>query len=129
MEQRINPNSKWKDYISELNEDFENYPLLYPYEEKLMLYESGISKRLVNLKRIIEQDYNVISSHIPPFRDLFSFDNFLKTYAQVHSRLLPSSDTGKFTAMVPFADFFNGVDGISNSEWRWENKGYSLYST
>ena len=107
LEEKANPESRWRLYIDSLPEDHSCFPINYSIGELEMLEGSPflhmIHEKVVDLKK----DYTAILRCEPSF-DKYSFIDFCWARMMVGSRIFGVNISGvKTEILVPFADMLN----------------------
>jgi hypothetical protein len=97
-------NSLFKDYFKTLPQDFSTFPVNFNHEEKELLKNSFLFKRLKKFEKDVNKTYKSLKNS---GQDL-KYPEFLSIYLLIQSRSF-GLDTPEKTidALVPFADMFN----------------------
>ena len=126
LEERLNPDSKWKHYIDVLPIEFNNFPLFWTDEEMTWLKGSYLHA-LINQKRNkFREDYELLCAAVPEFKEEVSLQELMEFHVDYKSRSFGGvPDDGG--ALVPFADSFNHSDD-SNGKWGYSKtrQGFSI---
>ena len=83
MEERRNPNSKWRSYIELLPSDWSSFPVFYSDEDMQMLRGSDIVREILLAKEQLSASYDILASNIPRFEIQFSLEEFSGAYRAI----------------------------------------------
>ena len=86
MEERRNPNSRFRDFIGLLPTDMSSFPLFYSNEDLEWLEGTDLIRNIKEQKDTLSKSYSTIVSSVFGFSEAFSYREFLETYMQVSSR-------------------------------------------
>ena len=67
LEERQNPNSKWKNYIELLPKDWKNFPILYSEEDMKFLTGSQIQRWAIRDRELLRKQYEFLVDKVPDF--------------------------------------------------------------
>ena len=86
MQERRKENSFFDKYIDILPKAFDNFPIFYTQEERTWLEGSSFQDQISEKMRDIQQDYNMICSEVPDYRQ-FSLKEYSEIRMMVASRI------------------------------------------
>ena len=72
LEDRQNPDSKWRDYFATLPRDWSTQVIFFSEEEMQWFQGSDMVEYVEDFKRKLRHDYELVASHIPDFREKYS---------------------------------------------------------
>ena len=83
MEERRNPDSLWKDYLSVMPKDYSSFPPMYTDDEMIELDGSFFSKFVKEFKRAMVLEYSTISKKLPDFAETYTYAEFMETFNMI----------------------------------------------
>ena len=86
MEERRNPNSRFRDFIGMLPTDMSSFPLFYSNEDFEWLEGTDLIRNIEKQEDTLNKDYSAIASSVVGFSEVFSYREFQETYTHVSSR-------------------------------------------
>lgn len=129
MEQRREPDSKFKTYIDILPKSYTNFPIFYSPEEKQLLKGSPFFDQISDKIKDIKKDYDLICEEVPEFQQ-FPLQEYSEMRMMIASRIFGIQVDGKNTdALVAYADMLNHRRPRQTS-WYYcdERKGFVIDS-
>jgi histone-lysine N-methyltransferase SETD3 len=128
VQERFNPTSFWKPYISILPRTFKTMPLHFQDCEIDELEGSLVLPRLEQQRRNLLHEYNNICKHVPAFQ-LFSLELFTWARLCVLSRIFGFTvKSYKTDGIVPLADMLNHKS-VHQTLWNFDTKRNSFTIT
>jgi histone-lysine N-methyltransferase SETD3 len=121
LEDMRNEKSFFKPYYDILPKDVTNFPVFWTEKEVRYLQGSNLPEEIVQRRKKIRSDYEIIGDLLPDFFEHVTFDKFLWCRTIVGSRNFTITiDGSKRTSMVPQADMLNHYRPRETS-WTFEN--------
>jgi histone-lysine N-methyltransferase SETD3 len=107
LQEKINSDSRWKNYLDVLPQTFENFPIFFTEEEKKKLLGSPFLKLIEDRQKDILHDYKLIVDVAPEF-EKYSLKEFSEMRMVVSSRIFGIKLNGRKTdCFAPLADMLN----------------------
>ena len=116
----------YKRYFNTLQDNLDNFPLLYTNEELNILSPTRFGFIVYQAKKSIDEEYNYLTKQLN--YDNLIFDNYVKYRILTVSK---SYEVFNTSSIVPFLDFFKLEmnNNYSNVYWNITEEGVKLYAT
>jgi len=108
MQERKNPNSKFKAYLDILPKSHDDFPIFFTDAEKEFLKGSSFLDLVEEKMEDLLHDYGVLVRRVPGFKEEYSFLEYMQASTNIVSRVYNMDINGVNTnGMAPYADMLN----------------------
>lgn len=123
-EQKKGSLSDYYYYLKLLPQDLSNFPFFFTNNELSLIKGTNFLKFYELYREYIIDDYTMLCIRIRNYKNLFSLNDYTKSFLLVISRVFGIFDKEKknndVMVMVPFADMFNHCQGTNNCVWSFD---------